>query len=74
MNDRGKSKNLNKLLNKLLIKIRRRDLMGFFTYPVDTNLVIGYIDVIKNPMDFSTMNTNIQNNVYKSLNDFKVQS
>ncbi|ORY33986.1 hypothetical protein BCR39DRAFT_518041 [Naematelia encephala] len=41
-----------------------------FTRPVDGNLVHDYYEVIKNPMDLSTMEYKLENNHYEGISDF----
>ncbi|WWC62045.1 uncharacterized protein I303_104633 [Kwoniella dejecticola CBS 10117] len=41
-----------------------------FTKPVDGNVVADYYEVIKDPMDLSTMEYKLENNHYESVEDF----
>ncbi|WRT66439.1 uncharacterized protein IL334_003396 [Kwoniella shivajii] len=41
-----------------------------FTKPVDGNVVVDYYEVIKDPMDLSTMEYKLENNHYESVEDF----
>ncbi|KAI6131075.1 hypothetical protein EDD16DRAFT_1822597 [Pisolithus croceorrhizus] len=56
-----KLKPLREVLSKLIVQIKKfvccgKDDYAFFIHPVDPDKVPGYTDVIKNPMDFGTMN------------------
>lgn len=41
-----------------------------FMHPVDVRLFPDYLDVIKRPMDFSTLRKNLDKGVYSSLSQF----
>ncbi|WVW84008.1 hypothetical protein I302_106034 [Kwoniella bestiolae CBS 10118] len=41
-----------------------------FTKPVDKNVVVDYYEVIKEPMDLSTMENKLENNHYETVEDF----
>jgi Bromodomain len=58
--------------NICLISIRKDD-YAFFLKPVDPENVPGYMDVIKQPMDFGTMSDKIVKSKYKSLDEFAVR-
>ncbi|SOV83820.1 bromodomain protein, putative [Plasmodium sp. gorilla clade G3] len=64
-----KSKNevLTNLLNKLIAFDKKR----IFLYPVNVQLVPDYLNVIKEPMDFTTMKQKLQNFKYKSFQEFE---
>ncbi|SPJ13114.1 bromodomain protein, putative [Plasmodium sp. DRC-Itaito] len=64
-----KSKNevLTNLLNKLIAFDKKR----IFLYPVNVQLVPDYLNVIKEPMDFTTMKHKLQNFKYKSFQEFE---
>ncbi|KYN96338.1 putative bromodomain protein [Plasmodium gaboni] len=64
-----KSKNevLTNLLNKLIAFDKKR----IFLYPVNVELVPDYLNVIKEPMDFTTMKQKLQNFKYKSFQEFE---
>ena len=50
----------------------RKDVNGFFAYPVNDVIAPGYSSIIPNPMDFSTMFAKIENDQYDSVLDYKV--
>lgn len=50
----------------------RKDVNGFFAYPVNDMIAPGYSIIISHPMDFSTMMTKIDNSEYKNVLDYKV--
>eukprot|EP00842_Homolaphlyctis_polyrhiza_P000427 jgi/Hompol1/1385/HPOL_000056-RA len=51
--------------------IKQKDSYGFFLAPVDPKLVPDYLSIIKEPMDFGTMTTKVENNVYTSCEEFQ---
>ena len=55
---------------KQLSRWRRKDEYGYFHQPVPCELVPDYLDVIKKPMDFGTMETRLEQGVYSSYNEF----
>ena len=50
----------------------RKDDYAFFLVPVDLEKVPGYMDVIKQPMDFGTMASKVSRSKYRSLDEFAV--
>jgi bromodomain-containing protein 7/9 len=52
----------------------RKDINGFFAYPVNDVIAPGYSSIITNPMDFSTMKYKIDTHAYASLEEFRVSS
>ena len=50
----------------------RKDVNAFFSYPVTDSIAPGYSSIIKEPMDFSTMKSKIDNNEYKSIIEYRV--
>ena len=46
-----KKKSLYTVLTKLIAIVKAKDTWGFFITPVDTNLVLDYLKVVKYPMD-----------------------
>lgn len=56
-----------------MIMCCRKDVNGFFAYPVNDVIAPGYSSIIKEPMDFSTMLTKIENDTYDSIMDYKVR-
>ena len=51
--------------------LERKDMTNFFSQPVSDTFAPGYSQIIKEPMDFSTMNEKIEENKYESLNQFR---
>lgn len=50
----------------------RKDIYQFFCTPVNEAEVPGYRDVIKNPMDFGTMEGKLGGGAYRTPEEFKV--
>ena len=46
---------------------------AFFSYPVTDSIAPGYSSIIKEPMDFSTMKSKIDNAEYNSIIEYRVQ-
>ena len=46
------------------------DTQQWFWKPVDTRKVVGYLDIVKNPMDLATIREGILNNKYQSREEF----
>ncbi|GBP38139.1 Bromodomain-containing protein 7 [Eumeta japonica] len=65
-----KRRPLSRLLEQLLRNLEKRDPNQFFAWPVNDNFAPGYSNIIRRPMDFSTMKQKIDDNEYKSLNCF----
>nr|CAG4649252.1 EOG090X04G3 [Scapholeberis mucronata]SVE93554.1 EOG090X04G3 [Scapholeberis mucronata] len=61
---------LQKLLELLLPNLERKDPRQFFAWPVTDNIAPGYSSIITKPMDFSTMKQKIEENQYKTLQEF----
>ncbi|CAK9182328.1 unnamed protein product [Ilex paraguariensis] len=51
--------------------LQRRDTNNSFAQPVDPQKVVGYYHIIKEPMDFGTMQTRLQEGMYKTLEAFE---
>ncbi|CRH01559.1 bromodomain protein, putative [Plasmodium relictum] len=64
---KGKNEILINLLNKLIAFDKKR----IFLYPVNVELVPDYLNIIKEPMDFTTMKHKIQNYKYNDFNEFE---
>lgn len=62
---------LNKILDYLLLMLEKKDLNNFFASPVNDTFAPGYSNIIKEPMDFSTMREKIEDSKYKSLYTFR---
>ncbi|VVC94906.1 unnamed protein product [Leptidea sinapis] len=65
-----KRRPLSRLLEQLLRNLEKRDHHQFFAWPVNDNFAPNYSNIIKRPMDFSTIKQKIDENGYKSLNCF----
>jgi Bromodomain len=59
------------LLSKLLQAFYAKDPYGFFYEAVDVNIVTDYLNIIKQPMDFSLMSKKIQQREYGTLREFQ---
>lgn len=57
-------------MRHLLDAIQARDAGCVFAEPVDQNEVPDYADVVKEPMDLSTMRMKLENYEYQTLDDF----
>ncbi|SBS89083.1 bromodomain protein, putative, partial [Plasmodium malariae] len=64
---RRKNEVLTNLLNKLIAFDKKR----IFLYPVNVQYVPDYLNIIKEPMDFTTMKQKIQNFKYNSFQQFE---
>ncbi|EUD63976.1 hypothetical protein C922_05646, partial [Plasmodium inui San Antonio 1] len=64
---RRKNEVLMNLLNKLISFDKKR----VFLYPVNVQLVPDYLNIIKEPMDFTTMKHKIQNYKYRGFQEFE---
>ncbi|XP_053402516.1 bromodomain-containing protein 7-like [Mercenaria mercenaria] len=62
---------LRECLHYIQKHLQRKDVNGFFAYPVNDVIAPGYSSIIKEPMDFSTMLTKIENDTYDSIMDYK---
>lgn len=62
---------LNKILDYLLLMLEKKDLNNFFASPVSDTFAPGYSNIIKEPMDFTTMREKIEDSKYKSLDTFR---
>ena len=51
--------------------LQRKDVNGFFAYPVNDVMAPGYSSIITNPMDFSTMKYKMDIHAYTSLEEFR---
>nr|CAD7594410.1 unnamed protein product [Timema genevievae] len=51
--------------------IEAKDIGDIFLEPVDQNEVLDYADVVKHPMDLSTMRIKLENNKYTKLAEFE---
>lgn len=65
-----KRRPLIRLLEQLLRNLEKKDPHQFFAWPVNDNFAPNYSNIIRKPMDFSTMKQKIDDNEYKSLNCF----
>ncbi|XP_026286081.1 bromodomain-containing protein homolog isoform X2 [Frankliniella occidentalis] len=61
---------LQNFMRNLLDAIQARDTGNIFGEPVDQNEVPDYSDVVKEPMDLSTMRTKLDSYEYQTLDDF----
>uniref|UniRef100_A0ABD2VVW1 Bromo domain-containing protein n=1 Tax=Trichogramma kaykai TaxID=54128 RepID=A0ABD2VVW1_9HYME len=62
---------LDSILKLLLEYLKMRDLQDIFGQPVNVEEVPDYLDIVKEPMDFSTMESKIDHNQYKTIEDFE---
>lgn len=52
--------------------IFRKDVEGFFAWPVNDIIAPGYSSIILQPMDFCTMKKKIEREDYNSIDEYKV--
>lgn len=55
----------------LLRKLKDRDPHRYFAWPITNSLLPGYLAVIRNPMDFNTIEKKITANLYTSVQEMK---
>jgi hypothetical protein len=67
-----KAKPVKEILEKVLPQLQRRDQYQFFAMPVESIEVPEYYTIIKNPMDFSTMERKLAEGEYGTVDTFKV--
>merc|ERR1712130_1079150 len=58
-------------LRKVLDLLAENDAQDIFAEPVDTDEVADYLDIVKTPMDFSTMRKKLENFEYSNIDDFE---
>jgi len=58
-------------LRKVLDLLAENDAQDIFADPVDTDEVTDYLDIVKFPMDFSTMRKKLENFEYSNIDDFE---
>ncbi len=66
-----KSKPLYKLLDYLLPQLKKRDTHNFFALPVEDKFAPGYSQIIKQPMDLSTIRSKLDAGQYTKLDFFR---
>ena len=69
--EQQKTSALAKLLEYLLIMLEKKDVSNFFGIPVSDTFAPGYSTIIREPMDFSTMRSKIEEGGYENLEMFK---
>ncbi|XP_071507502.1 bromodomain-containing protein 7-like [Diadema antillarum] len=62
---------LSKVLENLQKTLQRKDVDGFFAWPVNDIIAPGYSSIILRPMDFSTMKKKIEKEAYFSIDEYK---
>ncbi|CAL8070209.1 unnamed protein product [Orchesella dallaii] len=68
----GEKQPFQKLLDHLLRALQKKDPQLFFAWPVTDKIAPGYSTIIKEPMDFSTMKSKIDEGSYNTLPEFTV--
>merc|ERR1712018_858369 len=63
--------NLSRFLEYLLKLLQKKDSNSFFAIPVNDQFAPGYSQIIKTPMDFSTMRSKLADGMYTTLPLFK---
>lgn len=59
------------ICNKVMLSLEERDIYGLFAEPVSDDVAPGYSEMIRNPMDLSTMRNKLLTGAYKSLNTLR---
>lgn len=57
--------------DEILDRLIKKDHYNIFLEPVNTDDVAGYLDIIKSPMDFTTMRNKLARQQYRSLGEFR---
>lgn len=57
-----------------VLYIYRKDVNGFFAYPVNDMIAPGYSSIILHPMDLSTMMSKIDSDQYRNVVEYKVSA
>ena len=57
--------------NSLLTELEDHDIYGLFAEPVTEDVAPGYSEIIRNPMDLTTMKSKLNSGVYKSVNTLR---
>lgn len=65
------STGLGKTLNDIWKKISQKDTQKIFAYPVTEDIAPGYFNVVKHPMDLSTIKAKIHDDEYQTLQQFR---
>lgn len=65
-----KQRPLAKLLEHLIKALEKRDPHQFFAWPVTDEIAPNYSSIISKPMDFSTIRQKIDENEYRSIDEF----
>ncbi|XP_010471788.1 PREDICTED: ankyrin repeat, bromo and BTB domain-containing protein DDB_G0293800-like [Camelina sativa] len=60
-----------KLLLFILDRVQKKDTYGVYSDPVDTEELPDYYEIIKNPMDFSTLRKKLESGAYSTLEQFE---
>ncbi|XP_010428696.1 PREDICTED: uncharacterized protein LOC104713302 isoform X2 [Camelina sativa] len=60
-----------KLLLFILDRVQKKDTYGVYSDPVDTEELPDYHEIIKNPMDFSTLRKKLESGSYSTLEQFE---
>ena len=68
--DSVSGRSLTKLLEHFINHLQRKDTNQIFANPVDDNFAPGYSEIIKQPMDFSTMRIKLNSGKYPTLLSF----
>lgn len=61
---------LARILNEIWKKVSQKDTQKIFAYPVTEDIAPGYFNVVKHPMDLSTIRTKIHDDEYQTLQQF----
>jgi len=57
--------------NEIVDKLSRADVYNIFAEPVDPNEVVGYLTIIKSPMDLGTVRQKLESGKYSSLDNLE---
>lgn len=64
----------NRANNTFKQALQKKDPQLYFAWPVTDKIAPGYSQIIKKPMDFSTMKTKIEEGSYNTLPEFIVSA
>ena len=65
--DSVSGRSLTKLLGHFIVHLQKKDTNQIFANPVDDNFAPGYSEIIKQPMDFSTMRNKLNSGKYLNM-------
>ncbi|CAG8452448.1 3447_t:CDS:10 [Acaulospora morrowiae] len=67
---RGNKKSIRNIMASITVELKKYPKSWPFRTPVNRDEVPDYYNVIKNPMDLATIESKVENNYYKSIEDY----